>query len=507
MIRFLRTHFGAYELTSVNDFAPSTSILQYLRLELQRTGTKEGCAAGDCGACTVVIGELIDSRLRYRAVNACITPLGSLHGKQLITVEDLTSASGELHPVQQAMVECHASQCGFCTPGIVMSLYAWWLSVKSNSIKASRHSIEQALSGNLCRCTGYEPIILSAMQSIESVSDAEHNKLLQLNKTVIDKLNQIDRDQLVTLNLAEQTFYIPSNCQQLAQLKSDYPTASLISGATDLALDFTQKLHQPDGLIYLGNVGELKLIEMTDGCLKIGGTASYSDAYHSVEKHFPPLAKIFDRLGSLQIRNTGTLAGNVANASPIGDAPPALLALAASVNLRSVNGVRSIAIDDFFTGYRQTLMAANEFIESLAMPLLGENQYFNMYKLSKRFDDDISSVCLAVWIEYQTDKTIAAIRIGLGGMAATPARATVLEQALIGKTFSVTSLKKLKPLIAQQFQPIDDVRASANYRLAATYNLLVRAALSQTSDEPMDLFSSELTSQLFAEQQADYYHA
>ena len=480
MIRFLLND----QLQGLDGVAPSLSVLQYLRTMIVRTGTKEGCAAGDCGACTVVVGELIDDALHYKAVNSCITPVGTLHGKQLITVEHLQTDAG-LHPVQQAMVDCHGSQCGFCTPGIVMSLFAWWQQIRQGTGNADRHGVEIALSGNLCRCTGYAPIVRAAEQSL-SIDGAD--TLGAQREQVIAQLQSL-RGEPGQLTSGSQQFVVPDSSQAVARLLAAHPQAQLVAGATDLGLEFTQQLKQPDMLIYTGNVKELNALEETDGALIIGGAVTYSRLQPLLQGHFPAFAQLLDRLGSLQIRNQGTLGGNVANASPIGDTPPVLLALNARVNLHSDGGSRSIPIESFFTGYRKTVMAPGEFIESIVIPKLQDGDVLRVYKISKRFDDDISAVCLALWLQFEGD-IVTAVRIGCGGMAATPARAFKTEQALLGRPFDAAAVTAARQALAEDFSPIDDVRASAAYRIAVAGNLLTRARLEREGAVDVNLFSA-----------------
>lgn len=500
---------------SLDGVAPSLSVLQYLRTTMALVGTKEGCAAGDCGACTVAVGELTETGVEYRAVNACITPVGSLHGKHLVTVEHLSDSTALppnsspglppfLHPVQQAMVDCHGAQCGFCTPGIVMSLYCWYLSVRAGRTAADRHSVELALSGNLCRCTGYQPIFRAAEQAIQAqaVQAMEDPSETGADISVRQQLEEIAASAPGSLQLGDQAYHIPASGQAVADLLAQYPDARLVAGATDLGLEVTQQLRPMKTLIYTGAATDMKVLSETDTAVTLGGALTYSQMHPALERTFPAFGQLLNRLGSLQIRNQGTLAGNVANGSPIGDTPPVLLALNATLHLRNAGGSRELPVDRFFTGYRQTALASGEFIEAVTLPKLADNEVLKVYKISKRFDDDISAVCLALWLKLE-DGLVADCRIGCGGMAATPARAFHTEAALKGNALDDPTLRAAEQALAADFSPIDDVRASAAYRLAVAAKLLTRARLEIEGQVPTELFADSGPLAI----SGGYYHA
>ncbi|MFT5484672.1 MAG: xanthine dehydrogenase small subunit, partial [Halieaceae bacterium] len=347
MIEFLLDE----QLHTLENTDPNTTVLDYLRERLHRTGTKEGCASGDCGACTVVTGELTadgaGDNIEYRAINACITPVASLHGKQLITVENLRDGDN-LHPVQKAMVDCHGSQCGFCTPGFVMSMFAYR---KTNS-NPDRASINEALGGNLCRCTGYRPIIDAAVQMYEVQEDDQFTKTLP---RVAEMLSQLQHNQdPLLLEGAGKSFFSPTSSEALAKLLLQYPNARLLAGGTDLCLEITQFLQDIEILIYTGRVVEMKKIRLTADALEIGAAVTYTDASGELVALYPDLHELIDRLGSRQIRNQGTLGGNVGNASPIGDMPPVLIALGATLTLRRGSQYREMAAEDYFVSYKVT---------------------------------------------------------------------------------------------------------------------------------------------------------
>ena len=445
------------------DIPHTMTVLDYLRLRLRRTGSKEGCAEGDCGACTVVIGEAADGRLRYRAVNACILFVHQLDGKALFTVDDLSDGES-LHPVQQAMVEAHASQCGFCTPGFVMSLFAYF----HEQDAADDESLKDALAGNLCRCTGYRPILDAGRRMFELASD---DRFTAMEDMLLKQLASLQRSRMLRHSTPQGDFIAPRSIAELTETLDSLPDGEiwLLAGGTDVGLWVTKQQRQPRSIVYLGRVAELQRIADHGDRIEIGAGVTYTDAFAAIETLHPDFARMVRRLGSVQIRNSGTIGGNIANGSPIGDSMPALIALGATIRLRSRSGARDLALEDFYLGYRKTALAAGEFVESVAVAKPQPNSRFAVYKLSKRFDQDISAVLAAFHVAVDGD-VVAGARIAYGGMAAIPARARKTEAALIGKR--LTDMDAAVAALAEDFQPLSDMRASAGYRLLAAQNLL-----------------------------------
>lgn len=465
MIQFLLGE----ESIQADGLAPETSLLDFLRIQCGRTGSKEGCATGDCGACTVVLVEPEGDALRYRAVNACITLLGAVHGRQVLTVEHLAE-HGALHPIQQAIVDCHASQCGFCTPGIVMSLFAW----RHSRPPHNRETALTALSGNLCRCTGYRPILDAAIQ-IAAQPELDHFE----QNSALTAIRLRELPSAGTLEEGGANAWLPSSLQALDDLLQRHPQARLIAGGTDLALEATQNLKAFPALIHLDRVSELQRLEVHAEHLLIGAARPYADCLDALGE-FPGVGELLERLGSLQIRQRGTLGGNIANASPIGDMPPTLLALDARLRLRGAGAAREVSIDGFFTGYRKTVLQPGEYIEAVVIPRLRDHQRFRVDKISKRRDDDISAVCLALRLDLDASGLVSDARLACGGMAATPLRGRRTEAALRGQRFDAAAVAAAQAAIIEDFHPIDDLRASAAYRVKVAQNLLQRALLEWT---------------------------
>lgn len=453
-------------LTTLADVDPNRSVLDYLREDAGKTGTKEGCASGDCGACTAVTASVHNASLVYRAINTCITPVGHLHGKQLISVEDLAD-NGVLHPVQQAMVDAHASQCGFCTPGFVLSLFALW----KGDEPPSRHTVIDALGGNLCRCTGYRPIIDAAVAVCSVRGEDGFSRQEAETVALLDQIAADTRE--IRLDGADRHYLAPTDLGELLSILHAQPEARLVGGATDLHLEITQQLRQVDLMVYTGRVPELKVIEESEGLIHMGGAVTYAEAQEALCRHFPDLEELLARLGSRQIRNQGTLGGNVGTASPIGDIPPFLLATGARLRLRSLGGSRELPVADFFLDYRKTALRPGECIERILIPVPAPDKLLRAYKISKRLDDDISALC-GVFNLCIDDGTVTQARVAFGGMAAVPARAHACERALTGQPWTLQTATAAGIALVQDFQPIDDLRASAAYRLDAAGGLLQR---------------------------------
>jgi xanthine dehydrogenase small subunit len=443
---------------------PNLTVLNYLREVEHRTGTKEGCAEGDCGACTVVLGELEGDRIRYRAVNACIMFTPQLEGKQLITVEHLRRPDGSLHPVQKAMVACHGSQCGFCTPGFVMSLFALYHSDSS----PGRQRILDALAGNLCRCTGYRPIIDAARRMYEL---GEHDQFSEREAETVAQLRALGRDDRLAFAHGGKRYFAPRRIDDLAAVCEQFPDAFLLAGGTDVGLWVT-KLHRDlDTLVYVGAVEDLRRLEVTDSHLEIGAAVTYTDAMDALGARWPDFGELIRRLGSVQIRNSGTIGGNVANGSPIGDSMPALIALGAELVLRKGTVRRSVPLEEFYLDYRRTALQPGEFVELIRVPLPRAGQQFRCYKIAKRFDQDISALLGAFQIQLEAGR-VADVRVAYGGMAAIPKRVRRCEQALRGRPWTEATVARGREALVEELAPISDMRASADYRLLAAQNLL-----------------------------------
>ena len=453
----------------LTELKATETLLDYLRLTKRLRGSKEGCAEGDCGACTVLVGRLRGGALTYETVNACICFVGMLHGTHVVTIEHLSPASGPLHPVQQAMVDFHGSQCGFCTPGFVMSLYGLWMQTPRPSVP----QIEVALQGNLCRCTGYSPIV-RAGQAMSTYGEVAADPLVAHRETMIARLAALVDGMTVDIGEGKNRIIVPGSVDELAEIYAANPEATLVSGATDVGLWVTKFMRDIGPMIYIGHLAELHSIAEADGRLTLGAAVTYTEARAPMLKHFPQLAELWDRIGGGQVRNAGTVGANIANGSPIGDTPPPLMALGAHIILRKGSARREVKLRDFFVAYGKQDRQPGEFVESVIIPYLPVGEQLACYKITKRKDEDISALCGAFRVFVNDDGKVGMVRIAFGGMAAIPKRAKAVEDALIGKAWSSATIEAAIPMFAADFTPLSDMRASAEYRMLAAQNLLRR---------------------------------
>ena len=452
------------ERRSVEGPPATTTVLDWLRLDAGLTGTKEGCAEGDCGACTVALGREEAGRFVWRAANGCLLTLGQVDGLALKTVEGLARADGSLHPVQQAMVETDGTQCGFCSPGFVMSMFAF----AEGGEPAEDDLIHETLAGNLCRCTGYRPIV-DACRRIAGAADPE-DMTADLLPELVPATSHMAKGQL---------FLAPRTAEDLAMAVADNPDAWLLAGGTDIGLEFSKKGAVPKVVISLARVAELRDIHASPLGLEFGAAVTYSELLPHLDVIAPSFGDLVRRIGSRQIRNLGTVGGNIVTASPIGDTTPCLMALGAEVKLLSTEGRRTLPIGDFITGYRKTALKPGEVVQSIFIPAPKPDAQFAAYKISRRFDQDISAVVAAFLLRRNGD-SVTTFRAAFGGVGPVTVRAASLEAMIAGRAWNASAIKAGRTALADDISPIDDFRATAGYRRKIAGNLLERFFLETT---------------------------
>ena len=508
-IRFF--HRG--KVVEVSGAHPTRSVLDWLREDARCTGTKEGCNEGDCGACTVVIGELARAGnasgegavggLNLQTVNACIQFLPTLHGKALFTVEDLKAqcemkrdpaqhekhAVRQLHPVQQAMVDCHGSQCGFCTPGFVMSLWSAYEHHQACATQPTRQQLADELSGNLCRCTGYRPILDAGQRMFDLP------KVALDTAPVLEALKSLKSSSSFSYAATPtgDRFHAPTTLAQLAALREANPKAQLLAGSTDVGLWVNKQFRALGDILFVGEVEEMKVVAEQNGELYIGAGASLEAAWAALAQRFPALTDVWLRFASPPIRNAGTMGGNVANGSPIGDSPPVLMALDAQIELRKGERVRRMPLDEYYLDYMKSRLEPGEFVQGMAVPVAVASRQVRAYKISKRFDCDISAVCAGLSIELDAG-VVKTVRLAFGGMAATVKRGALAEAALVGQPWTQATVNVAKVALAQDFKPLSDMRASAAYRLQVAQNLLQRFWFETRAENPLPSTSTSVFS-------------
>ena len=461
------------QITRIDDVDPTDTLLDYLRLKDGSCGTKEGCGEGDCGACTVVLGSHDGEKINYRPVNSCITLLGMIDGQELITVDDLSKGESALHPVQAAMVDKHASQCGFCTPGFVMSLFALY----HTDGKPSRQNVLDQIAGNLCRCTGYRPIVDAGLEACEGQPNDQYSDQMS---TTCSQLSGIGSEDLF-IGSEKRFFAAPRSVNTLAKLYLAHPDAILVAGATDVGLWITKKISDLPKIIHLGQVSELNNILDNKQEITIGAGVSYDNAASILSSIDPDVTEVMRRIGSTQVRASGTIGGNIANGSPIGDMPPMLIALEASITLQKSEDTRELRLEDFFISYGKQERQQSEFLKDITIPKLSDNEHFRCYKISKRFDQDITAT-LGAFLFTVDRGIITKVRIAYGGMAEIPRRAISAEKRLIGVALDDLYAQEIAiKALKSDFSPLTDMRASSDYRMNAAQNLL-RKALIEIAD-------------------------